>query len=96
MIMPSWLKSTAAILCVMILWDICRLFIQAKVNQWMLRKNFSQIEKDLDDLEEDVEDLNEPEVPDEVFGYTLAELKKIINFAKSKRYAAALKGEKNE
>lgn len=52
---PEWLKTTGTFLAVMIIWDIARIFIQAKVNKWMLRDKFQAIEKDFDDLENDVE-----------------------------------------
>lgn len=58
---PDWLKTTGTFLAVMIIWDIIRLYLQAKVNQWMLRKNFKKIEKDLDALEDDVEEINKGE-----------------------------------
>lgn len=59
--MPDWLKTTGMFLIVMVIWDIIRLFIQAKVNQWILGKNFKNIRKDIDDLEKDVEEAIEDE-----------------------------------
>jgi len=56
---PQWLKSTGLFLLIMILWDCARLFIQAKVNQLFLSKNFQNIRKDLDDIEEDLEDIGD-------------------------------------
>jgi hypothetical protein len=51
----NWLKSTGLFLGVMVIWDIARIFIQAKVNQRVLKKNFQNVRKDIDELEEDVE-----------------------------------------
>ena len=56
---PEWLKTTGVFIGVMILWDCARLFIQAKVNQLFLSKNFQNIRKDLDGIEEDLEDIGE-------------------------------------
>ena len=59
MVTPDWLKSTGFFLLVMIVWDIIRIFIQAKVNQWILHKDFENVQKDIDDLEADVEEIIE-------------------------------------
>jgi len=61
---PDWLKTTGTFVLVMIVWDILRLFIQAKVTKWMLRDKFQAIQKDLDDLETDVEEAIEEDKND--------------------------------
>jgi len=58
---PNWAKSGVFIVTVMIIWDIIRIFIQAKVNKWILKKNFKDIRKDIDELEENVEEVIEDE-----------------------------------
>ena len=61
MIIPNWLKTTGMFISVMIVWDIIRLFLQAKVTEWVLSKKFKRIQNDLDDLENDVEEVIENE-----------------------------------
>ena len=41
---PDWVKSGGFIICVMILWDIVRIFIQAWVNKKFLQKEFDNLE----------------------------------------------------
>lgn len=56
--LPDWAKSTSMFVGIMICWDIIRLFLQAKVNQWVLKKDFDEIDEALDDIEEDIEEKN--------------------------------------
>ena len=55
---PEWIKSTMTFLGIMILWDIIRIFIQAKITQLVLKKNFQNIRQDIDGLEEIIEEEN--------------------------------------
>ena len=54
--MEEWMKTTATVMVVMICWDIVRLYLQAKVNQWVLKKDFDEIDQALDDVEEKMEE----------------------------------------
>ena len=54
--MPEWLKTTGTVMIVIIIWDCFRLFLQAYVNRWFLKKDFDEIDKALDDVEEAIEE----------------------------------------
>ena len=42
--MAEWMKSTALFISIMIIWDVLRLFLQAMVNRWVMRKDFEKLE----------------------------------------------------
>jgi len=50
--MPDWLT----IVSIIVAWDIVKIFIQAKVNQRVLKKDFDEIDEALDDVEEAIEE----------------------------------------
>ncbi len=54
--LPEWLKTTGTVMAVMIIWDCARLFLQAYITRWMLKKDFDEIDKALDDVEEAIEE----------------------------------------
>ena len=54
--MPEWLKTTGIFIIVMITWDCIRLFLQAYVNRWVLKKDFDEIDKALDTVEDKIEE----------------------------------------
>ncbi len=49
---PNWIKIGLLIIS----WDLVRLYLQARVNKWMLKKDFDDIDKALDDVEEAIEE----------------------------------------
>jgi len=59
--MPEWMKSGFFMFFIMVAWDIIRMPIQAKVNQWILKKDFDEIDEALDDVEEAIteEEIND-------------------------------------
>lgn len=57
--MWTWLETVGPFVLIMIVWDCVRLFLQALVNKWMLKKDFKNIEDAVEDLEEDVEEAME-------------------------------------
>lgn len=53
---PDWMKTTGTFFVLMVCWDLVRLFLQAKVNQWVLKKDFDEIDEALDEVQEDIEE----------------------------------------
>ena len=50
--MPEWV----IIVLIIVVWDIVKIFIQAKVNQKVLKKDFDDIDEAIEDVEEAIEE----------------------------------------
>lgn len=56
---PDWLKSSATIIILIILWDIVRIPIQAWVTKKFMEKQFNEIDGALEDVEKAMEENGE-------------------------------------
>jgi len=54
--MPEWMKSGFFMFVIMVLWDLVRMPLQAKVNQWILKKDFDEIDQALDVVEDKIDE----------------------------------------